>query len=180
MALEQEIKLAYPNDEAARQAVLAAGGRLVLVRRLIEDRFFDTADRRLQAAGTTLRVRRDGTLTRLTWKGPVQSGAVKSREELETTVGDAAILDALLAALGYEPVFRAEKFREEYTLDRAVVTVDETPAGVYVEIEGFPDTIARIAARLGRAAADYQLQSYPTLWRRWCQDRGLGTRDMVF
>jgi adenylate cyclase class 2 len=180
VALEQEVKLAYPDAEAARQAVLTAGGRLVLLRRLIEDRFFDTTDTHLRRAGTTLRVRRDGAHTRLTWKGPIQSGPVKSREELETTVGDAATLVALLAALGYQPFFCSEKYREEYALDEAMVTIDETPAGIFVEIEAIPETIERIAARLGRTPADYQLESYPELWRRWCEMHGLGMRDMVF
>jgi adenylate cyclase class 2 len=105
---------------------------------------------------------------------------VKSREELETTVGDAATLMALLAALGYQPFFCSEKYREEYALDQATVTVDETPFGVFVEIEATPETIAHIAARLGRTPADYLLESYPALWRRWCEVHGLGMRDMVF
>ena len=180
MALEQEVKLAFTDADAARQAVLAAGGRLVLLRRLVEDRFFDTRDGHLRRSGTSLRVRRDGALTRLTWKGPVQSGPVKSREELETTVGDGATLLALLSALGYEPIFRAEKYREEYALDHAMVTVDETPVGVFIEIEGLPPTIERIATRLGRTTEDYLVDSYPTLWRRWCDAHGIGSQDMVF
>jgi adenylate cyclase class 2 len=180
VALEQEVKLAFPNAEAARRAVVAAGGRLVVSRRLVEDEFFDTGDSWLVSGGTTLRLRRDGSAARLTWKGPLAAAAVKTREELETDVGDAATLRRILQALRYEPTFRSEKFREEYALDEATVTVDETPAGSFVEIEGTPDSIARVAGRLGRSPADYVVDSYITLWRRQCMSRGVAITDMLF
>ena len=180
MGLEQEIKLAYPDVEAARQAVVTAGGRLVVSRRLIEDEHFDTIDGRLRSGGTALRVRRDGSTTRLTFKGPVHAGPVKSREEIETSVADGDVLRQILAALHFEPVFRAQKYREEYALDDATVTVDDTPIGCFVEIEGPEATITHVAARLGRPPADYLLDSYPALWRRHCEARGTEKRDMLF
>jgi adenylate cyclase class 2 len=131
-------------------------------------------------AGCALRVRRDGERCYLTYKGPWQKGPVKAREEIETTVGSAETLEAVLAALGYQPWFRSQKFREEYALGAAVVTVDETPFGVFVEIEADANEIARVAALLGRSQADYRLESYPALWRRWCHEHGLTPRDMVF
>jgi adenylate cyclase class 2 len=77
-------------------------------------------------------------------------------------------------ALGFRITFRAQKLREEYDLDAAHVVIDDTPMGVYVEIEAEPGEIARVAALLGRDTADYQLESYASLWRRWC-DRTPGT-----
>jgi adenylate cyclase class 2 len=77
-------------------------------------------------------------------------------------------------------VFRAQKYREEYDLGAALVTVDETPLGIYVEIEAAPDEIARITRLLGRSEADYCLESYPTLWRRWCVARGRPPGNMLF
>ena len=114
MALEQEVKLSYATVEAARQAVHTAGGRLAVSRRLLDDRFFDTADMRLRREAQALRVRQDGGLAILTWKGPPQAGEVKTREEIETGCTDVHELVALLGALGYVPCFRAQKYREEY------------------------------------------------------------------
>jgi adenylate cyclase class 2 len=178
--VEQEVKLEFPDVEAARRAIVGAGGRLVIARRLIDDQLFDTNDASLRRAGTALRLRREGEVSRLTWKGPLQPGPVKSREELETTIGDVSAMYAMLIALGYRPVFRAQKYREEYALDSAIVTVDQAPFGVFVEIEAAPDVISAVTARLGRSSSDYCLESYPTLWRRWCEDRGLAFTDMMF
>lgn len=180
MPLEQEVKLAYRSVEAARQAVLAAGGRLAVSRRLLDDRFFDTHDSALRKAGQGLRVRTDGSHATLTWKGPVQPGAVKTREEIETDCTDAAALSDVLGALGYLPRLRAQKYREEYRIGAVLVTVDETPMGVFVEIEADPGAIARVAAGLGRGESDYELASYVTLWRRACEARGVPCGDMVF
>lgn len=180
MPLEQEIKLAFADVEAARQAVLTAGGRLVFSRRLLDDRLFDRADGELRQAGAALRIRQDGERTFLTWKGPVLSGPVKSREELETSVGDAAVLTAIVTALGYHQRFRAQKYREEYAIDDATIAVDETPFAVFVEIEAPPETIALVSGRLGRTRDDYRLESYPTLWRRWCEANGRPAGDMLF
>ena len=178
--VEQEVKLQFEDVEAARSAVITAGGRLVASRRLLEDRLFDTASATLQKTGRTLRVRRDHERAFLTVKGPLQRGPVKARDEFETTIGDASIVEAILDALGFRPVFRSQKYREEYELGDAKLAIDDAPVGVFIEIEATPAEISRIAGLVGRTAADYRLESYPTLWRRWCDERGLGVRDMVF
>jgi adenylate cyclase class 2 len=179
--LEQEIKLQFPNLESARAAVAAAGGCLTVPRRLIDDQLFDTPDGRLGRAGTALRLRRDHDRAVLTVKGPVLPGPVKSREELETSIGDATIAEAMLTALGFQPYFRSQKFREEYTIGSTHLTVDEAPVGVFVEVEGTPEGISRVSVLLGRTPADYRLESYMELWRRRCSDSGVTEpADMLF
>jgi adenylate cyclase class 2 len=179
--IEREVKLPFGTLEAARQAVLAAGGRLVVSRRLLDDRLFDTPHRNLRRDGRALRVRRDGSRTLLTCKGPATPGPVKTREEFETAVADATVLEAILAALGYSQVFRSQKFREEYVAgESAAIAVDDTPIGVFVEIEGTEAAIAATATSLGRSAADYLLDSYPTLYRAWCQRHQRPPADMLF
>jgi adenylate cyclase class 2 len=180
LALEQEVKLAYPDVEAARLAVTTAGGHLVGSRRLLDDRFFDTYDLRLRRDSQALRIRQDGDMATLTWKGPPQPGDVKTREEIEADCTDGGDLAAVLGALGYVPCFRSQKYREEYEIRSAVVTIDETPFAVFVEVEAAPDVIHDVVARLGRTPGDYELASYVALWRRWCaaNDRPFG--DMTF
>ena len=180
MPVEHEIKLPFDTVDAARHAVSAAGGRLDVPRRLIDDRLFDTEDGRLGGRGGTLRVRRDGTGGFITFKGPVQPGAVKSREEIETSVGSADVAETIVLALGFRRVFHAEKYREEYLIGNARVTIDETPIGVFVEIEAAPALIDVTAARLGRGRDDYRLDSYPSLYVAWCRARGLTPGDMTF
>jgi adenylate cyclase class 2 len=178
--IEQEVKLEFENAEAARQAVMTAGGRLIASRRLIDDCLFDTADTRLRKAGTTLRLRHDGDRGFVTFKGPIRPGPVKAREELETSVASLATMELVLASLGLHPAFRSQKFREEFALGPATVAIDETPMGVFVEIEATPDEIARASTALGRTTEDYRLESYSAIWARWCAEQGIAVRDMLF
>jgi adenylate cyclase class 2 len=178
--LEHEVKLRFDTVEAARHAVEAAGGQLVVARRLLVDMLFDTPGQQLRVARSGLRVRRDRDRAFLTFKGPVQPGPVKSREEIEVPVGDAEQMHRVLHSLGFEPWFRSEKYREEYRLGNALVTVDEAPIGVFVEIEAAPDEIDRAAARLGCTPKDYRLESYVRLYFSWCEARGRVPGHMVF
>lgn len=178
--IEHEVKLAFDSLEAARLAVTAAGGRLIVARRLLDDRLFDTPDRRLGKADRSFRLRREPARAVLTLKGPTLPGSVKSREETETAVADPDAMERILAGLGLEPAFRSEKYREEYALDEATVTVDETPVGVFVEIEAAPVVIERVARRLERTPADYRLESYPSLYAAWCAAHGRPPGDMTF
>jgi adenylate cyclase class 2 len=180
VALEQEVKLAFDTIEAARLAVTTAGGRLVVSRRLLDDRLYDTEDQRLRRSGCAFRIRRDGSTTLLTFKGPGQPGPVKSREEIETSAGSPEAAEALLSALGLRQWFRGQKYREEYKVGPTTVTVDGTPIGVFVEIEGEADAIPQVAALLGRTPADYRLESYPRLYFDWCEARGIRSSEMLF
>ncbi len=158
----------------------AAGGRLDVSRRLLDDRLYDTADDGLRRRGCALRVRHDGARGFITFKGPLLPGPVKSREEIETTVGDPDVAERVVTSLGYHRRFRAQKHREEYRVGDAHVAVDETPMGVFVEIEATPETIDGVASALGRSPADYRLESYPALWAAWCRAHGRAFGDMLF
>jgi adenylate cyclase class 2 len=116
----------------------------------------------------------------LTFKGPVQPGSMKVREEHETAIGDPAVMLRVLEELGFRVWFRYQKYREEFSLDDVIIAVDETPVGTYVEIEGGERGIASATAALGRTAGDYLLDSYRALFVRHCEERGLPVTDMVF
>jgi len=147
----------------------------VASRRLIDDRLYDGPDHALLSSGRTLRIRRDGARGILTYKGPGQAGPVKAREEIETEVQDVEALERLVTALGYTPVFRAQKFREEYEVGAtqlAMVALDETPIGTFVEIESDVATIAEVTRALGRSTDDCILSSYQRLFADWAAARG--------
>lgn len=153
-----------PSAEAARTRVLALGATPRWPRRLQRDVIVDTADGALVSRGCALRVRDDDGDAYLTYKGAVVPGPLKVREELETSAASAECLLAILAALGYQPVFRYEKYREELAVPGALIAIDETPIGTFLEIEGLEDAIHEWAARLGFSPADYITTSYRTLW----------------
>jgi adenylate cyclase class 2 len=178
--LEREIKLPFETAEAARAAVLAIGATPVHGRRLQEDCLLDTTNDDLRRRRSALRVRQDGGRSILTFKGPVQPGSVKVREELETLVGDGTLLMKILGELGFHVWFRYEKYREEFALGDCIIAIDETPVGVFVEIEGGECGIDVTAQLLGRSPGDYVLESYRALFVRHCERLGIEPKDMLF
>jgi adenylate cyclase class 2 len=116
----------------------------------------------------------------VTFKGPVQASTMKLREELETVAADGSLLVRIFEELGFEVWFRYEKYREEFALDDVIVALDETPLGVFVELEGGEAGIAAMAEALGRRPEDYVLDSYRGLFVRHCAERGVPVTDMLF
>jgi adenylate cyclase, class 2 len=179
-SVEREIKLRYDSVEEARGAIQATGATPLHGRRLQEDALLDTEDEQLRRRRCVLRVRTEGGKSRLTFKGPVQPSVMKLREEFETLVGDGEVLVRVLHELGLHEWFRYEKYREEFCHEDVIVAIDETPVGVFVEIEGGEAGIAAMARALGRGPADYILDSYRGLFLAHRDASCLAGRDMVF
>jgi adenylate cyclase class 2 len=175
-AVEREIKLRTPGPEAARDAMARLGARLVRARHLEDNVLLDDAAGRLRLGGTLLRLRRTPDGGRLTFKGPrLDSGDVKVREEIEVEIAEPDVLEAILAALGLRRIFRYQKYRETYSWKDVEIVVDETPVGVFLEIEGPTEGIHAAAAALGYGTADYITDSYARLFFA-----SGGSGDMVF
>jgi adenylate cyclase class 2 len=180
--LEIEIKLRVPSASTARRMLQAAGFR-ILRRRAFEDNVvFDTPDLTLRGSGRLLRVRCAGSAATLTYKGPAAPGKHKSREEIEIGISDAPEAALIFGRLGYRGVFRYQKFRTEYarSRERGIVTLDETPIGCFLEIEGTPRWIDRTARRLGFSEADYITASYGGLYFEQRKEQRDLPPDMVF
>jgi adenylate cyclase class 2 len=179
-SLEREIKLRFASAEEARAAVDAAGCTPRLGRRLQCDALLDTDDEQLRRRRCVLRVRVENGKSRLTFKGPVQPSFVKVREEHETLVGDGEVLLRIFEELGLHVWFRYEKYREEFSHEDVIVAIDETPVGVFVEIEGGEQGIEATATALGRTREDYILDSYRSLFLQHKDALGIDRSDMVF
>lgn len=182
MPLEREIKLRFDSADQARERILApgVGATPLRGRRLQEDCLLDTDDDRLYRRRCVLRVRSDGGKSFLTFKGPVEPGLMKIREEHETVIADGDTLLTILDALGLHVWFRYEKYREEFSAEDVIIAIDETPVGTYVEIEGGEEHIARTAAALGKTPDDYITDSYRTIFLEYCRQHGLDPTDMTF
>ena len=179
---EVEIKLLLESAEQGRGLLRRVGFR-VLRRRVFEcNALFDTPEGSLGARGVLLRLRHAGRRTLLTFKGLAAEGKYKSRQEIETVIPDSETFEAILGRLGFVTTFRYEKYRTEYGgVDRrGVVTLDETPIGVYLELEGAPNWIDRTARLLGFAEGHYITDSYGGLYGSFCRRKGIRPQDMVF
>jgi adenylate cyclase class 2 len=110
-------------------------------------------------------------------------GKFKIKDEREVSVTRAAEMAGILRALGLLPMFRYEKFRTTYALPDVrglKVELDETPVGIYVELEGPIAGINRGARLLGYHRTDYMKDSYGSLYVADCRRRGCKPGDMLF
>jgi adenylate cyclase class 2 len=183
LKFEIEIKLRLPDKLGKiRQALQDLGFRITKHRALESNVLFDNSKRALRRNGKLIRVRKMGPASLLTYKGPSQPGKYKKRQEIEIGLPDASGLDEILAHIGYQPVFRYEKFRTEYARpsNTGKVLLDETPIGNYLEIEGSPRWIDQTARLLGFAHADYITRSYGYLYLAYCRERRTRPKDMLF
>lgn len=176
---EVEIKLPFEAAEPARRRLEQAGFRLREPRAFETNSVYDSADHRLQNAGTLLRLRTAAARSYLTFKGRSEGGKHKTREEIEVQLDDAAAFARILYRLGFQVRFRYEKYRTEFDDGEGRAMLDETPAGVFVELEGPPEWIDRAARRLGFEDRDYITDSYAQLHARSPAGRA-GRRDMIF
>ena len=179
---EVEIKLSLPSAAHGRRLLRQAGFR-VTRRRVYEDNLvFDTPQGQLRSGNLLLRLRVAGSVATLTFKGPPSKSRYKSRLESETTVSDPAACRDILHRLGFRQVYRYEKYRTEYFgLDaQGVVALDETPVGVFLELEGSPAWIDSTARLLGFGVESYISATYGDLHRSSRSRLGLPLRAMVF
>jgi adenylate cyclase class 2 len=115
----------------------------------------------------------------LTFKGPANGAETnnpepyKVREEHELCFSNPEEMPKIFEALGLRPCFRYEKFRTTFSLPEMAqlkLTLDETPIGLFAELEGEREEIDRAAEMLGFARSDYINKSYGALF---VEERGL-------
>jgi adenylate cyclase, class 2 len=177
---EVEIKFRVSDLKALSNRLRKAGFRLKTRRTLETNTLFDNSERALTARREVLRIRRYGNVWALTHKSGGAAGRHKSRVEIETTVADGEALTAVFASLGFQPSFRYEKFRTEWTDGKGDVVLDETPIGNFAEIEGAAAWIDRTAKRLGVTEEDYITASYAGLFFDWKDKTGSPAKEMTW
>lgn len=120
-------------------------------------------------------------------KASPERGSYKVREEIETEVGDVGALTKIFEGLGMSGWFRYEKYRTTFRLPASkswasglLIELDETPIGIFVELEGPAQAIDHAAEELGFAKRDYVLKTYLMLYVEDCRRKGEEPRHMVF
>ena len=112
MPREVELKSVVHDEAACRRRVEDAGAHVVFQGRL-EDRRYDTSDRRLTAADELLRLRtyagNSGERATLEWKGPTRvEDGYKVRDEIIANTTDPSALAGILQHLGYTVIGEIE------------------------------------------------------------------------
>jgi len=182
--IETEIKLRLRGDANTGQQLLLTHGFSISVDRVFEaNSVYDTATDTLRSNGQLLRLRLAGSVVTLTWKGPAKgSGPHKSRPETEVQVDNFERASELLVSLGYRVRFRYDKYRTEFTRagEHGTATLDETPIGTLLELEGEPDWIDATAAQLGFKPEDYITSSYGALYQQYREQHPEAPEFMTF
>jgi adenylate cyclase, class 2 len=177
---EIEIKFCVADVGALNRRLRAAGFRRVTAPTHEMNTLYDVRGLALRKRGELLRLRKYGGSWVLTHKAKGKVGRHKTRVETETRVDDGAKMDAILVALGFQPTFRYEKYRAEWSDGRGHVVVDETPIGNFGEIEGAPRWIDATAKALEISPADYITDTYAGLFFAWKRRTRSAAREMTF
>lgn len=118
----------------------------------------------------------------VTYKGPATREIYKSREEIEFDVSDPAAFVLVLERLGYHPGFAYEKYRTQLAAadEPGIIAVDETPIGVYLELEGPREWIDSTATRLSFPVSQFSTASYAALYAKYRERNPDAPANMTF
>jgi adenylate cyclase class 2 len=180
--IEVEIKLAVPSAAKARALLRRLDFKITAPRIFERNLVLDDGQGSLRARGILLRVREAGKTSTCTFKGPDLPGRHKRRVEREFTASDAESCLAVFAGVGFRESFRYEKYRTEFArpYDSGIATLDETPIGVFMELEGPARWIDTTAQTLGFTRDAYITASYARLYFAWCEAYGIEPTGMCF
>ncbi|HEX4039648.1 MAG TPA: class IV adenylate cyclase [Acidobacteriaceae bacterium] len=181
---EIEVKFPVPDPEALRRALRDAGFHEDTPRTFERNVLYDTADRRLRAKQTILRIRRYGERWIVTHKCLPENNDPaarhKHREETETEVQDGEAMGHIFSQLGFSGAFAYEKYRTEFGDSTGHCVLDETPIGVYAELEGPAEWIDATGQKLGIDPARFITLSYGRLFEAWRQETGSSAENLTF
>jgi adenylate cyclase class 2 len=177
---EVEIKFRVHDLPALRAKLRKLGFHLKTPRTHEMNTLYDLRGQPLRRKGELLRLRKYGSQWILTHKGKGNTGRHKTRIETETRVEDGKKMEAIVQALGFQPIFRYEKFRAEWSDGNGNVVVDETPIGNFGEIEGPAPWIDHTARAMGISRERYITETYAGLFSQWRKQAHSAADEMTF
>jgi adenylate cyclase class 2 len=183
-ALETEVKFRVHDRAILEQHLRNNGFRCVTPSTFERNTLYDTAERHLRALRQILRIRQYGEKWVVTHKRMPDEDAGQSphkqRIETETEVEDGAAMASIFTMLGFKPAFIYEKWRTEFSDATGHCVIDETPIGLFAELEGPADWIDAMIPRLKVAGEDVMTLSYGRLFEKWKKDTGSPVENLTF
>lgn len=181
---ERELKARWDGDPTELRRRLLARGWEPTFEGSMRDRIFDTRDASLAERDEVVRVRlyreRDGPERAvLGWKGAARSEeGFKTRDELETSVGDASVAVAILRRLGYDRVTtRIDREIEVFRSGGVQLRIERYPRmDVLIEIEGEPAEVERRLPDVGLPASEWRAWGLPRFVARYEERTGRRAR----
>jgi adenylate cyclase, class 2 len=183
-SVEIEVKFAVADPADLARRLARAGFHEETPRTFERNVLYDTTDRRLRAQQAILRVREYGGRWTVTHKCLTRDHSPaarhKHREETETAVSDGEAMGQIFSQLGYVPAFTYEKWRTEFADATGHCVLDETPIGIYAELEGPEEWIDATGRKLGIDHADFLTLSYGRLFEQWRERTGSSAQNLTF
>ncbi len=184
VAVETEIKFRVDDPSGLAAKLVQAGFHLDTPRTFESNVLYDTPDRQMRAQTEILRIRSYGGKCTMTHKRLPNDrpgeDRHKHRLEFETEVSDSDALAEVFERLGLTAAFRYEKWRTEWSDGQGHCVVDETPIGNFAELEGDPEWIDHVAARLGVTNSEYMTLSYGRLFEQWREENHSSAEHLTF
>lgn len=162
---EIEVKFLVQDSKGITEKLRKLGFRIAVGRHREQNYLFDDASGSLQKQGKLLRLRKTPSAQTIAYKGPISAGSkLKHREEIETRVDDPATFLRIFKEIGFSVNTEYSKYRTVFEKEEFNVSLDETEAGNYLEVEGPSDeAITELAGKLGYSEADFIRQTYAEL-----------------
>lgn len=172
MAIEIEKK--YRVDKKRHDEVILKleklGGRFT--KEVFEENYLHRGGL-LDERGAVLRLRKIGDFTVLTYKEKLRNDTdFKHKTEYETVVSDVDAMENIIGRLGYKLSVIYEKRRKIWHFRNVEVMMDELPFGLYMEIEGTVENIAKAEKLLGIQDLETETRGYPRLTAKYGKTKG--------
>lgn len=150
--------------------------------RLFEDNYcFDYPDKILSKKGFLFRLRISEPKNILTLKGPSRKKVgFKIRQELELTLDNPINMLVILKKIGFKIIFRYQKYRTIYNSNGLKICFDETPIGLFLELEGEKNQIIELVNKIGLNKKVFIPFSYYYLFRMYKRKYNIKDKHMIF
>lgn len=176
---EKELKFLVTDLEELVKSLLKNGAE-VLNRSKEKTIRLDTADMTLEKRGVFIRVRA-GSKNTITLKEKIgEDTTVRQRKETEFEIEDVDKMAYILEKIGLNYVRIMEKYRLNLKYKGAVLSIDEMPFGLYLEIEGEEEQINNIAVELGYSLDNKILGTYWDIFEDHKKETGETGTNIVF
>ena len=148
---EIEIKFVVKDTKIVSEKLRKLGFRVAVGRHHEKNYLLDDASGALQKSGKLLRIRKTPSAQTVTYKGPISpKSKLKHREEIECRVENADVLMRILEEAGFKVRTEYSKYRTVFEKEGLSISLDETEAGNYLEVEGPSDEeITKLGEKLG-------------------------------
>jgi predicted adenylyl cyclase CyaB len=162
---EIEIKFVVKETKTIMEKLRKLGFRIAVGRHREKNYLFDDEAGSLQKSGKLLRIRKTPSAQTITYKGPISpTSKLKHREEIECKIESTDVLTRIFEEIGFKVRTEYSKYRTVFEKDGFNISLDETEAGNYLEVEGPSDEeITKLGEKLGYSEQDFVRRTYAEL-----------------